>query len=108
VSLPPCWLEGAYRLQGLKKKKNSPDILPDDIAHLRNPPYLGPFREEKEAVFDGDELIDLKNIQYPKQCPQRGAVWHETLSVAGWSASVRLITRDVVCFHFPLLTLIPR
>lgn len=67
------------------------------ISHLlRNPPYLEAFREETEPAFNGDELIDSNHIQDPKKCPQVDAIWHETLRVAGWSASVRLITRDVV------------
>lgn len=67
------------------------------LSHLlRNPSWLAAFREETGPAFDGDELVDMKHLQDPKKCPRVDAIWHETLRVAGWSASVRLITRDVV------------
>lgn len=63
---------------------------------MRNQAYLAAFREETGPAFDGDELVDLNYIQDPAKCPQVDAIWHETLRVAGWSASVRLVKRDVV------------
>lgn len=67
------------------------------LTHLmRNPEYLAAFRAEAAPAFRGDELVDVTHIQDPTKCPQIDAIWHETLRVAGWAASVRLVTRDVV------------
>lgn len=63
---------------------------------MRNPQYLAAFREETAPAFRGDELVDVSYIQDATKCPQVDAIWHETLRVAGWAASVRLVTRDVV------------
>ncbi|KAK3937347.1 cytochrome P450 [Diplogelasinospora grovesii] len=60
------------------------------LTHLmRNPEYLAAFRAETAPAFRGDELVDVSYIQDATKCPQ-------TLRVAGWAASVRLVTRDVV------------
>lgn len=63
---------------------------------MRNPNYLAAFRSETAAAFRGDELVDISHIQDAAKCPQVDAIWHETLRLAGWAASVRLVTRDVV------------
>lgn len=51
---------------------------------------------ESSPAFDGDTLVDPFYIQDPQKCPRIDAIWHETLRMAGWSASVRLITKDTV------------
>ncbi|KAF3760405.1 putative cytochrome p450 [Cryphonectria parasitica EP155] len=67
------------------------------LTHLlRNPAYLEIFRAETAPAFRGDEFVDLDYIQDPAKCPQVNAIWHETLRVAGWAGSVRLVTRDLV------------
>ncbi|KAK9776049.1 putative Cytochrome P450 [Seiridium cardinale] len=67
------------------------------LTHLmRNPAYLTAFREETAPAFRGDELVNISYIQDATKCPQVDAIWHETLRLAGWAASVRLVTRDVV------------
>ncbi|TVY48329.1 Cholesterol 7-alpha-monooxygenase [Lachnellula occidentalis] len=67
------------------------------LTHLmRNPTYLAAFRAETAQAFHGDELVDICHIQDAAKCPQVDAIWHETLRVAGWAASVRLVTNDVV------------
>ena len=63
---------------------------------MRNPEYLAAFRAETVPAFRGDELVDLNHIQDPTRYPQVDAIWHETLRVVGWAASVRLVTRDVM------------
>lgn len=63
---------------------------------LHNPSLLAAFREETAPAFDGDALVDPFYIQDRAKCPQVDAIWHETLRVAGWSASIRLITKDTV------------
>lgn len=63
---------------------------------LRNPDYLEIFRAETAPAFRGEELVDLDYIQDPVKCPQVSAIWHETLRIAGWAGSVRLVTRDFV------------
>lgn len=63
---------------------------------MRNPAYLTAFREETAPAFQGDQLVDLAHIQDTAKCPQVDAIWHETLRLAGWAASVRLVTQDVV------------
>lgn len=35
-------------------------------------------------------------IQDAAKCPEVDAVWHDTLRMLGWSASVRSVTRDTV------------
>lgn len=35
-------------------------------------------------------------IQDAAICPEVDAIWHETLRMSGWAASVRLITKDTV------------
>ncbi|KAI1211123.1 putative cytochrome p450 [Annulohypoxylon truncatum] len=66
------------------------------LTHLmRNPSYLAAFRSEMAPAFRDDELVDVSYIQDATKCPQIDAIWHETLRVAGWAASVRLVTRDV-------------
>ncbi|KAK6197110.1 hypothetical protein LQW54_010905 [Pestalotiopsis sp. IQ-011] len=67
------------------------------LTHLmRNPSYLEAFRAETAPAFRGDELVDVTYIQDAAKCPTVDAIWHETLRLAGWAASVRLVTRDVV------------
>jgi cytochrome P450 len=67
------------------------------LTHLmRNPAYLEAFRRETAPAFDGDELVDISHIQDATKCPQVDAIWHETLRLAGWAASVRLVKQDVV------------
>jgi cytochrome P450 len=67
------------------------------LTHLmRNPAYLEAFRAETAPAFCGDELVDVTYIQDAAKCPQVDAIWHETLRMAGWAASVRLVTDDVV------------
>lgn len=63
---------------------------------LHNPSLLAAFREETAPAFDRDALVDPFYIQDRAKCPQVDAIWHETLRVAGWSASIRLITKDTV------------
>ena len=63
---------------------------------LRNPSYLDAFREEVAPAFDGDELVDMTYIHDATKCPQVDAIWHESLRLAGWAASVRLVTKDVL------------
>lgn len=63
---------------------------------MRNPAYLAAFREETAPAFDGDELVSLSYIQDAQKCPRVDAIWHETLRIAGWAASVRSVTHDVV------------
>ncbi|KAI1098020.1 putative cytochrome p450 [Jackrogersella minutella] len=67
------------------------------LTHLmRNPGFLAAFRAEMAPAFRGDELADASYIADAAKCPQIDAIWHETLRVAGWAASVRLVTQDVV------------
>lgn len=63
---------------------------------MRNPAYLAAFRAETAPAFRDDELMDVNYIQDAAKCPQVDAIWHETLRLAGWAASVRLVTSDVV------------
>ncbi|KAK7959419.1 uncharacterized protein PG986_004273 [Apiospora aurea] len=63
---------------------------------IYNPSLLAAYREETDKAFDGDSLVDPFYIQDPQHCPLVDAVWHETLRIAGWSASIRLITQDTV------------
>ncbi|KAJ4351428.1 uncharacterized protein N0V89_006770 [Didymosphaeria variabile] len=63
---------------------------------LHNPTLLAIFRKETEPAFDGDVLVDPFYFQDPAKCPQVDAIWHETLRMVGWSASIRLITKDTV------------
>ncbi|KAK8113137.1 hypothetical protein PG984_013663 [Apiospora sp. TS-2023a] len=61
---------------------------------MRNPSWLTAFREETAPAFRGAELVDGALIQDSSRCPHVDAVWHETLRMAGWAASVRRVTRD--------------
>lgn len=54
------------------------------------------FRQETAPAFNGTDLVDPFYIQDPEKCPQVDHIWHETLRLSGWSASVRLITEDTV------------
>ncbi|KAK3689100.1 putative cytochrome P450 [Podospora appendiculata] len=63
---------------------------------LRNPSDLAAFRAETAPAFRGSELADISYIQDTAKCPRVDAIWHETLRLSGWAASVRLVTRDVV------------
>lgn len=40
--------------------------------------------------------MDPWAIQDPERCPKVNAVWHETLRMSGWAASVRLVAQDTV------------
>ncbi|KAI0410866.1 putative cytochrome p450 [Xylaria grammica] len=67
------------------------------LTHLmRNPSYLAAFRAETAPAFRGEDLVAVDYIQDATKCPQVDAIWHETLRLAGWAASVRLVTRDVM------------
>lgn len=63
---------------------------------LQNASLLTTFREETKPAFNGDTLVDPFYIQDRVKCPQVDAIWHETLRMAGWSTSIRLITEDTV------------
>lgn len=64
---------------------------------LHNPSYLEAFRRETAPAFrGGNELVDMTHIHDATKCPQVDAIWHETLRLAGWAASVRLVTKDVL------------
>ncbi|KAI0965081.1 putative cytochrome p450 [Xylaria arbuscula] len=64
---------------------------------VHNPSLLAAYREETAAAFGpAGELIDPFLIQDPARCRLVDAVWHETLRMTGWAASVRLITADTV------------
>lgn len=63
---------------------------------MRNPTYLEAFRTETDPAFCGEKLVDVGYIQDAKRCPQVDAIWHETLRLAGWAASVRSVAEDVV------------
>ncbi|KAK4186804.1 cytochrome P450 [Podospora australis] len=63
---------------------------------LRNPEYMAAFRAETAPAFRGNDLVDVTHIHDPAKCPTVDAIWHETLRVTGWAASVRVVTRDVV------------
>ncbi|KAI0885806.1 putative cytochrome p450 [Annulohypoxylon maeteangense] len=63
---------------------------------VHNPSLMRAFREETGPAFDGHNLVDPFYIQDPVNCPQVDAIWHETLRLSGWSASVRLINQDTV------------
>ncbi|GAP88934.2 putative cytochrome P450 [Rosellinia necatrix] len=63
---------------------------------LHNPALLKAYTEETKPAFDGSSLVDPLYIQDATKCPQVSAIWHETLRLSGWSASVRLIKQDTV------------
>lgn len=63
---------------------------------LYNPELLAAYRQETALAFRGAELVDPFMIQDAAVCPKVGAIWHETLRMSGWAASVRLITEDTV------------
>lgn len=66
---------------------------------LHHPSLLAIYREETAAAFSSGpdaQLVDPFLIQDPTRCPQVNAIWHETLRMSGWAASVRLITQDTV------------
>ncbi|KFA45830.1 hypothetical protein S40293_09664 [Stachybotrys chartarum IBT 40293] len=64
---------------------------------IYNPSLLASFKAETAAAFGPDgELVDPFMIQDPLRCPLVDSVWHETLRMSGWAASVRLITADTV------------
>ncbi|TVY39478.1 7-alpha-hydroxycholest-4-en-3-one 12-alpha-hydroxylase [Lachnellula subtilissima] len=63
---------------------------------LHNPAVLAQFREETEPAFKEGQLVDNVYIQEPTNCPVVDQIWHETLRLSGWAASVRLITEDTV------------
>lgn len=54
------------------------------------------YREETAHAFSGTTLVDPSLIQDPSRCPQVDAIWHETLRMSGWAASVRLVTQDTI------------
>ncbi|KAI3328325.1 putative cytochrome p450 [Ustulina deusta] len=63
---------------------------------LHHPALLKVYREETEPAFNGSNLVDPFYIQNAAKCAQVNAIWHETLRLSGWSASVRLIKEDTV------------
>ncbi|KAI0394218.1 cytochrome P450 [Xylariaceae sp. FL0594] len=64
---------------------------------VHNPSMLSTYRAETAEAFDASgTLIDPFQIQDPSRCPSVDAIWHETLRMTGWAASVRLITADTV------------
>ncbi|GAW20264.1 hypothetical protein ANO14919_097650 [Xylariales sp. No.14919] len=63
---------------------------------LHNPTLLKVYREEAKPAFDGSALVDPFYLQDAEKCPQINAIWHETLRLSGWSASLRLIKQDTV------------
>ncbi|OTB13141.1 hypothetical protein K445DRAFT_65159 [Daldinia sp. EC12] len=63
---------------------------------IYNPPLLAAYRQEIEPAFAGHTLVNPFYIQDAANCPQVDAIWHETLRLSGWSASVRLVTQDTV------------
>ncbi|CAG8974674.1 hypothetical protein HYALB_00006408 [Hymenoscyphus albidus] len=71
---------------------------------LHNPTLLKAYREETEAAFRHGELIDPSYIQDPIKCPQVDRIWHETLRLASWSASIRRITQDTTIGGKVMLT----
>ncbi|KAK8079210.1 Cytochrome P450 [Apiospora phragmitis] len=65
-------------------------------TNARKTVFWPPTEKETDKAFDGESLVDPFYIQDPQNCPIVDAVWHETLRIAGWSASIRLITKDTV------------
>ncbi|CAJ2512847.1 Uu.00g009660.m01.CDS01 [Anthostomella pinea] len=66
-------------------------VLPDP------PPLLAAYRAETAAAFGPTgALVDPVLIQDPSRCPSVDAIWHETLRMSGWAASVRLMTANTV------------
>ncbi|KAI3317207.1 putative cytochrome p450 [Xylariaceae sp. AK1471] len=64
---------------------------------IHNPSLLATYRAETAAAFDASgTLVDPFLIQDTSRCPSVDAIWHETLRVSGWAASVRLVTADTV------------
>ncbi|RYP18842.1 hypothetical protein DL765_003722 [Monosporascus sp. GIB2] len=63
---------------------------------IHNPCLLAAYREETEPAFSGHDLVNPIYIQDAANCPQVDAIWHETLRLSGWSASVRLVNQDTV------------
>ncbi|KAG8420755.1 hypothetical protein J3458_002686 [Metarhizium acridum] len=63
---------------------------------LHNPELLAAYRRETASAFRGADLADPFMIQDAVACPEVDAIWHETLRISGWSASVRLVTQDTV------------
>jgi cytochrome P450 len=63
---------------------------------LHNPSILAKFRQQTRPAFKNGHLVDPSYVQDPLKCPDVEMIWHETLRLSGWSASVRLITQDTV------------
>ncbi|KAI1345675.1 putative cytochrome p450 [Xylaria sp. FL0043] len=64
---------------------------------VHHPSLLAAYRDETAAAFGTTgELVDPFLIQDPARCRLVDAVWHETLRLTGWAASVRLIMADTV------------
>ncbi|KAI1748748.1 putative cytochrome p450 [Xylaria castorea] len=64
---------------------------------LHNPPLLAAYLKETEPAFDcNGALVDPSYIQNAENCPQVDAIWHETLRMVSWSASIRFITKDTL------------
>ena len=64
---------------------------------IYHPSLLAAYRAETAAAFDSSGgLVDPFMIQNPSCCPSVDAIWHETLRMSGWAASVRLVTADTV------------
>lgn len=63
---------------------------------LNDPALMEVVRSETAPAFDGHKVVDPWYLQDAEKCPKVSAIWHETLRMAGWAASVRLVTRDTV------------
>ncbi|OTA57644.1 putative cytochrome p450 [Hypoxylon sp. EC38] len=63
---------------------------------VHNPSLLESYRQETGPAFSGQDLVYPLYIQDPANCPQVDAIWHETLRLSGWSASVRLIKENTI------------
>ncbi|KND88582.1 7-alpha-hydroxycholest-4-en-3-one 12-alpha-hydroxylase [Tolypocladium ophioglossoides CBS 100239] len=67
------------------------------LAHLLHDlDLMAAYCRETAPAFRGADLVDPFMIQDAAACPQVDAVWHETLRMSGWAASVRLITQDTL------------
>ncbi|KIM95614.1 hypothetical protein OIDMADRAFT_205961 [Oidiodendron maius Zn] len=63
---------------------------------LHNPTLLARYRQETGPAFKDGKLTDALYIQNPATCPEVDRIWHETLRLSGWAASVRLIMEDTM------------
>ncbi|OTA91112.1 hypothetical protein M434DRAFT_33033 [Hypoxylon sp. CO27-5] len=63
---------------------------------VHNPSLLESYRQETGPAFSGQDLVYPLYTQDPANCPQVDAIWHETLRLSSWSASVRLIKENTI------------